>query len=97
MLEKPKRKRSPKTMQAVRSEPCVICGKKGEAAHIRSKGSGGDDTMENLLSLCRKHHSEQHQSGWFAFAMRYVGVVYLLEDKGWVFEMTAPVMKLVRK
>ena len=24
--------------------------------HIKTKGSGGGDTKENLITLCRKHH-----------------------------------------
>jgi hypothetical protein len=28
--------------------------------HIASRGSGGDDTMENLICLCRKHHNLAH-------------------------------------
>ena len=26
--------------------------------HIKTKGSGGDDTKENLITLCRKHHDQ---------------------------------------
>ena len=29
--------------------------------HIKSVGSGGDDTPENLLTLCWIHHAEVHQ------------------------------------
>jgi 5-methylcytosine-specific restriction endonuclease McrA len=28
--------------------------------HIQTRGSGGDDAVENLITLCRKHHSEAH-------------------------------------
>jgi hypothetical protein len=31
-----------------------------DAAHIKSKGSGGDDTDDNLVSLCRLHHTLHH-------------------------------------
>lgn len=41
---------------------CEICGKKGqtEKHHIKTKGSGGDDTKENLIEVCRKCHSLIH-------------------------------------
>ena len=34
---------------------CQICGKKGatEKHHKKSKGSGGNDTEENLIEVCR--------------------------------------------
>jgi hypothetical protein len=28
--------------------------------HIASRGSGGDDTFENLICLCRRHHNRAH-------------------------------------
>lgn len=29
--------------------------------HIKSKGSGGDDDVKNLITLCAKHHDEAHR------------------------------------
>lgn len=28
--------------------------------HIASRGAGGDDTLENMICLCRKHHNQAH-------------------------------------
>lgn len=41
---------------------CEICGKKGqtEKHHIKTKGSGGNDTEENLIEVCRKCHTKIH-------------------------------------
>ena len=41
---------------------CEICGKKGqtEKHHIKTKGSGGDDTEENLIEVCRICHRLIH-------------------------------------
>lgn len=41
---------------------CEICGKKGqtEKHHIKSKGSGGNDTKENLIEVCRICHTKIH-------------------------------------
>lgn len=41
---------------------CKICGRVGptEKHHIKTKGSGGDDTEENLIEVCRKCHRLIH-------------------------------------
>lgn len=41
---------------------CELCGKKGqtEKHHIKTKGSGGDDTKENLIEVCRVCHTKIH-------------------------------------
>ena len=41
---------------------CELCGNKGqtEKHHIKSKGSGGNDTTENLIEVCRKCHKKIH-------------------------------------
>ena len=40
-----------------------------QAAHVKSRGAGGD--RRDLVSLCWKHHSEQHQIGIGSFARLY--------------------------
>ena len=42
---------------------CEICGKKGptEKHHKKTKGSGGNDTKENLIEVCRICHTKIHQ------------------------------------
>lgn len=41
---------------------CEICKTKGqtEKHHKKTKGSGGDDTEENLIEVCRKCHRLIH-------------------------------------
>lgn len=41
---------------------CEICGKKGatEKHHKKTKGSGGNDTEENLIEVCRICHTQIH-------------------------------------
>lgn len=41
---------------------CEICRKKTqtEMHHIKTKGSGGDDTKENLIEVCRICHTKIH-------------------------------------
>jgi hypothetical protein len=31
-----------------------------DAHHIATRGSGGDDALENLVCLCRRHHNLVH-------------------------------------
>ena len=42
---------------------CEYCDKKNcytNTHHIRSKGSGGDDTEDNLIELCSNCHVKAH-------------------------------------
>lgn len=41
---------------------CEICGRKGptEKHHKKTKGSGGNDTKENLIEVCRICHTKIH-------------------------------------
>ena len=41
---------------------CELCGKPGqtEKHHIKTKGSGGNDTKENLIEVCRICHTKIH-------------------------------------
>lgn len=54
------------------------------AHHIKTKGSGGNDEEDNLLSLCQKHHAEVHQIGLCKFSNKYPEIEYKLREKGWV-------------
>lgn len=79
--------KDPAMLAEIRSQPCVVCGATpSDAAHIKSRGAGGDDTADNLMPLCREHHRIQHADGWPAFAFCYSSVQFELLDKGWGFE-----------
>ena len=70
----------------VRKFPCIICQLHGEAEHLEGLlpelvnvsdphhletwGSGGSDA-ENLVPLCRGHHTEFHQMGIARFELTY--------------------------
>jgi len=71
MMEKLKDEREidPKVMKAARERDgyCLwgLVRKDGcsgglDPHHIQTRGSGGDDVLENLICLCRKHHNEAH-------------------------------------
>lgn len=56
----------------VRRHACCVSGcKEGpiEFAHAKSRGAGGHDVQG--VSLCLKHHREQHQVGIATFQARY--------------------------
>lgn len=74
----PKR-RCPELLSWIRGLPCAIggdfigtCAGRTEAAHLKSRGAGGDD-RNNVLNLCTAHHREQHSIGWESFATKYWG------------------------
>ena len=54
------------------NKPCIVCGKSpSDLHHIKSRGAGGDDSLSNLLPLCRLHHIEIHKIGRKTFALKY--------------------------
>jgi 5-methylcytosine-specific restriction endonuclease McrA len=42
---------------------CVYCGLRNNlhVHHIVYRSAGGPDTLENLVTLCHKHHEEVHR------------------------------------
>ncbi len=44
---------------------CALCESPppNHAHHMKTKGSGGDDRLENLLPLCGKCHLDFHNRG----------------------------------
>lgn len=50
----------------VASPSCVYADHQSDAAHVDSKARGSGDAG-NLVSLCRRHHQEQHLYGIKSF------------------------------
>lgn len=56
---------------------CWICGQpESDLAHVEAVGAGRDrktidHTKHHVMTLCRKHHSEQHQIGIETFLIKY--------------------------
>lgn len=83
-LKKQPRVRDRDLMDSFHEKGCVACGKRGsDPAHVRSRGSGGDDVADNLVPLCREHHTIQHAIGWSRFVERFPTVGLDLVVKGW--------------
>ena len=36
------------------------CSEGKDPHHIKSRGSGGGDEPENIITLCRRHHNDAH-------------------------------------
>ena len=62
MLDKPKRIVDKKLINEMRLPYCELCGSSWciEVHHIVSRGAGGHDVPENLISLCLKCHAMAH-------------------------------------
>lgn len=77
---------------------CIACGIYGvsDRCHLKSKGSGGTWEDENIVLMCREHHSEQHKSGWSKFLEKYPMARHKLKKKGWSIVEVLGVKKLVK-
>lgn len=67
---------------------CAVssCGEaRTDRCHIKTKGSGGSWDERNIINMCRRHHSEQHSIGWYAFCSKYPNIKRELDNRGWEF------------
>lgn len=73
------RKRDKKLLALIRRRPCFVCFKRPcDASHIRSRGAGGGDTLDNVIALCRPHHREWHRISPVGMAKKYESIRKLL-------------------
>ena len=59
----------PPTKAVQAPDMCCVCGGNAEPHHVRSVGSGGSDLT--CVPLCRRHHTEAHQSGKSRLQAKY--------------------------
>lgn len=57
----------------------------------------GDDVPDNLINMCRKCHSLQHQIGWVKMCEKYPLLKRVLKLKGWEIVEEFGLKKLRRK
>jgi hypothetical protein len=81
-----KRKRSKEAeaiLDTVRQQRCLVCSAPppSDSCHIQTRGSSGPDSFDNLMALCRRHHSEQHQIGIRTFVNKYA--LPISWESGW--------------
>ena len=75
MLPKPKRVQNKALLEHFKRKECVVCGSRPcDAHHLTTKGAGGGDTENNLIPLCRWHHSKIHSMGIQTFITTYPSV-----------------------
>ena len=88
MIPKPRRLVSESAKKKVRRLACVCCHRPppSDAAHIKSRGAGGDDVTHNLLPLCRVCHSAQHRRGWVWMIETYQTLRNAIKELGWRIE-----------
>jgi hypothetical protein len=83
---KPTRVIDEKNIQRLHGVPCLVdnsaCTIGTDAHHVKSRGSGGGDEPENLMPLCRVHHTEIHLTGHSQFVKRY-NIFFDEEEKRW--------------
>lgn len=81
---KSKRIEDKQLLKTIRSIQCIACGAQppSDAHHITTKKSGGHDTAENLISLCRKDHALWHQKGAVYMFKAYPSIRTWLELAG---------------
>lgn len=95
---KPTRKKDRRALDTIKAGTCLACSRPADDPdHIRTRGAGGGDTVENVAPLCREHHAERHHRGvrhmWTKYPMFRVG----LQRRGWEIEEIFGRWKLIRK
>lgn len=74
-------------LAAIRQLPCLACASfPSEAHHIKTRGSGGDDSWWNVIPLCSAHHTGNqgwHYLGWRTFVRRFPHIEKHLKNLGW--------------
>jgi len=87
MFPKKKRVINKKVLDRVRKLPCVVCGSKADDVdHIKTVGSGGNDSEDNLWPMCRSHHQQKHLLGLKRLCDKYPHLKEILFRKGFVFK-----------
>lgn len=78
MIEKPKRKRNTILISYLGARlECAACTSSppSDMDHITTRGAGGDDSLENMMPLCRVCHQIRHKPGIVYMADHYPGYV----------------------
>lgn len=87
-----------KLRQQSKHQRCLVCNKLGtDFCHIRTYSVTMSDSEDNSVYMCREHHSEQHNLGWFRFCQKYDQTAGLkLASMGFIFVDVFGVIKLMK-
>lgn len=85
---KPDRIVDEKFKSHIRQLPCVLCcaAPPSTVSHIKTRGSGGDDSWFNCTPKCGKHHREWEDSSALMFCDKYPHFRDYLKALGWYFD-----------
>lgn len=69
---------------------CEACSHDGsfyplDPDHVRTRGSLGGDDDQNIMTLCRKCHTEKGMKGISYMATKYPNYHAWLKNNGWFF------------
>lgn len=99
MSQKRKPIRDENLKKEIRKKGCLGCGRFGwfvRPHHIKTRGSGGDDSPWNMVPLCDDHHTlgqdAIHRIGDYEFAEKFPAYKEFLNSNGWEF---CPITKRV--
>lgn len=53
-----------------------VCSAGLDPHHIKPRGSGGKDTVENLITLCRAHHNDAQENKISRGTLRSILAIY---------------------
>ena len=78
-MEKSKRIVDKDMIKYVMQKPCLCCGKVPSVAHhVKTRGAGGGDTLDNLMPLCWMHHGQLHYEGYAKMIDKHIEIAYWL-------------------
>lgn len=71
-------------IEMVKTLPCIACRAVpcGDAHHVSTRGARGNDVANNLLPICRKHHTMIHAIGNKKMCEKYPSIRTWLELAG---------------
>lgn len=76
-------------MKSFRGLPCLCCGTiiGTHAEHVKTKGSGGKDELDNVMPICLIHHNEKNWKGRIHMSEKYPDYKKWLLDNGWFLSL----------
>lgn len=88
-MQKKKRQIDRSLIKLLKEGWCLACGLHNpDVHHIKTVKSGGDDSLENCVPVCRRHHSMWHQMGTSFMAEEFESIYEGLKIRGWEYDDT---------
>lgn len=85
-----------KLRESFHKKRCLVCNKVGcDPCHIRTFAVTLCDDENNLMPLCREHHTEQGQIGIVTFLRKYPSVLSYVETLGFEIDYRGKLIRSV--